>query len=53
MGTGGFIPGGKAAQGREADHSSPTSAEIKKTCTYTLDPRGGGLEYLYRSPCES
>jgi hypothetical protein len=30
MGTGGSFAGGKAA-GREADHSHPTSAEVKKT----------------------
>jgi hypothetical protein len=29
VGTGGFFSGGKAA-GREADHSPPTSAEVKK-----------------------
>jgi hypothetical protein len=30
MDTGGSIPGGKAAEA-EADHSPPTSAEVKKT----------------------
>jgi hypothetical protein len=28
MGTGGPFPGGKARQGRDTDHSSPTSAEV-------------------------
>jgi hypothetical protein len=37
MGTGGFLPGGKAA-GREADRSPPTSAEVKKTWVYTSTP---------------
>jgi hypothetical protein len=30
MGTGGFFPGGKARPGRDADHSPPSSAEVKK-----------------------
>jgi hypothetical protein len=29
MGTGGYFPGGKARPGRDADHSSPSSAEVK------------------------
>jgi hypothetical protein len=29
MGTGGSFPGGKARPGRDADHSPPSSAEIK------------------------
>jgi hypothetical protein len=29
MGTGGPFPGGKARPGREADHSPPSSAEVK------------------------
>jgi hypothetical protein len=29
MGTGGPFPGGKARQGRDADHSPPSSAEVK------------------------
>jgi hypothetical protein len=29
MGTGGPLPGGKARPGRDADHSSPSSAEVK------------------------
>jgi hypothetical protein len=28
MGTGGTFPGGKARQRRDADHSSPSSAEV-------------------------
>jgi hypothetical protein len=34
MGTGGAFPGVKR-QGREADHSHPTSAEVKKMWIYT------------------
>jgi hypothetical protein len=30
MGTGGSVPGGKARPGRDADHSPPSSAEVKK-----------------------
>jgi hypothetical protein len=37
MGTGGFFSGVKR-QGREADHSPPTSAEVKKICIYTSTP---------------
>jgi hypothetical protein len=29
MGTGGHFPGGKARPGRDADHSPPSSAEVK------------------------
>jgi hypothetical protein len=29
MGTGGSFPGGKARPGRDADHSPPSSAEVK------------------------
>jgi hypothetical protein len=29
MGTGGSYPGGKARPGRDADHSPPSSAEVK------------------------
>jgi hypothetical protein len=29
MGTGGPFPGGKARPGRDADHSPPSSAEVK------------------------
>jgi hypothetical protein len=28
VGTGGPFPGGKARQGRDADHSPPSSAEV-------------------------
>jgi hypothetical protein len=37
MGTWGSFPGVKR-QGREADHSPPTSAEVKKMWTYTSTP---------------
>jgi hypothetical protein len=37
MGTGGSFPG-VMRQGREADHSPPTSAEVKKTWIYTSTP---------------
>jgi hypothetical protein len=30
MGTGGSFPGGKSRPGRDADHSPPSSAEVKK-----------------------
>jgi hypothetical protein len=30
MGTGGSFSGGKARPGRDADHSPPSSAEVKK-----------------------
>jgi hypothetical protein len=36
MGTGGSFPG--VRQGREADHSPPTSAEVKKMWIYTSTP---------------
>jgi hypothetical protein len=35
MGTGGSFPGGKARPGRDADHSAPSSAEVKKEWGYT------------------
>jgi hypothetical protein len=35
--TGGSFPGVKR-QGREADHSPPTSAEVKKISIYTSTP---------------
>jgi hypothetical protein len=38
MGTGGSFPGVKR-QGREADHSSPTSAKVKKMWIYISTPR--------------
>jgi hypothetical protein len=37
MGTGGSFPGVKR-QGREVDHSPPTSAEVKKMWIYTSTP---------------
>jgi hypothetical protein len=37
MGTGGSFPGGKAAR-REAEHSPPASAEVKKVWIYTSAP---------------
>jgi hypothetical protein len=37
MGIGVFFPGVKGL-GREADHSSPSSAEVKKTWSYTSIP---------------
>jgi hypothetical protein len=37
MGTGGSFPGVKR-YGREADHSPPTSAEVKKMWIYTSTP---------------
>jgi hypothetical protein len=37
MGTGGSFPGIKR-QGRETDHSPPTSAEVKKMWIYTSTP---------------
>jgi hypothetical protein len=30
VGTGGSFPGGKARPGRDADHSPPSSAEVKE-----------------------
>jgi hypothetical protein len=38
MGTGGSFPGVKRP-GREADHSPPTSAEVRKMGFYTSTPR--------------
>jgi hypothetical protein len=38
MGTGGFFPGGVKRSGREADHSPPASAEVKKMWIYTSTP---------------
>jgi hypothetical protein len=37
MGTGGSFPGVKA-EGREADHSPPSSAEVKNAWSYTSTP---------------
>jgi hypothetical protein len=39
MGTGGSFPGGKARPGRDADHSPPSSAEVKNEQElYLLSP---------------
>jgi hypothetical protein len=39
MGTGGSFPGGKARPGRDADHSPPSSAEVKnEKKLYLLSP---------------
>jgi hypothetical protein len=39
MGTGGSFPGGKARSGRDADHSPPSSAEVKNEQElYLLSP---------------
>jgi hypothetical protein len=45
MGTGGSFPVVKR-QGREADHSPPTSAEVKKICIYTST-----LLYVFMAWC--
>jgi hypothetical protein len=40
VGTGGSLSGGKARPGRDADHSPPSSAEVKKVLElYLLSPR--------------
>jgi hypothetical protein len=46
MGTGGFSPGVKL-QGREADHSPPTSAEVKKIWIYASTPPYAFNAYLH------
>jgi hypothetical protein len=39
VGTGGSFPGGKARPGRDADHSPPSSAEVKNESElYLLSP---------------
>jgi hypothetical protein len=38
MGTRGSFPPRVQQQGREADHSPPASAEVKKTWIYTCTP---------------
>jgi hypothetical protein len=45
MGTGGSSPGVKRPK-READHSPPTSAEVKKTWIYTSTP-----PYVFMAYC--
>jgi hypothetical protein len=53
MGTGGSFPRGKARPGRDADHSSPSSAEVNNEYElYILSPqvppwRVAGQLYLY------
>jgi hypothetical protein len=54
MGTGGPFLGGKARPGRDADHSPPSSAEVKNEWElYLLSPqappwRVAGSLYLYK-----
>jgi hypothetical protein len=38
IGTGHSIPGVKCGEGRETEHSPPTSAEIKNTLIYISSP---------------
>jgi hypothetical protein len=38
MGTGGPFPGGKARPGRDADHSSPSSAGVVNEWELNLSP---------------
>jgi hypothetical protein len=53
MGAGGSLPGGKARPGRDADHSPPSSAEVKTERGYTSSPpkrhswRAAGEFYFY------
>jgi hypothetical protein len=53
MGTGGSFPGGKARPGRDADHSPPSSAEVKnEEELYLLSPhvpqwRAAGQLYFF------
>jgi hypothetical protein len=45
MGTGGSFPGGKARPGHDADHSPPSSAEVKKEQElYRLPPKCASME---------
>jgi hypothetical protein len=45
VGTGGSFPGGKTRLGRDADHSPPSSAEVKKESElYLLSPRCASME---------
>jgi hypothetical protein len=48
MGTEGPFPGGKR-QGREADHSPPASAEVKKMWIYTTTPPYAFITYCLNS----
>jgi hypothetical protein len=44
MGTGGPFPGGKVRPGRDADHSPPSSAEVKNEYElYLLFPQGASM----------
>jgi hypothetical protein len=44
-GTGGFLSGGKARPGRDADHSPPSGAEVKiGQQLYLLSPRCASME---------
>jgi hypothetical protein len=45
MGTGGSFPRGVKRQGREADHSPPTNAEVKKMWIYTSTPPYAFMAY--------
>jgi hypothetical protein len=46
MGTWGFFPRGKARLGRDADHSPPSSAEVKKEYElYLLSPKCTSVEH--------
>jgi hypothetical protein len=50
MGTGGPFPGGKARPGRDADHSPPSSAEVKNKQKLSYSPLWcllGVAEQLY------
>jgi hypothetical protein len=38
MGTGGILPQEVKQPGREADHSPPVSAKVKKMCIYRSSP---------------
>jgi hypothetical protein len=45
VGTGGSLSGGKAWPGRDADHSPPSNAEVKKEYElYLLSPRCASME---------
>jgi hypothetical protein len=45
MGTGGFFPGGEAQPGHDADHSPPSSAEVKKEYElYVLSTKRTSME---------
>jgi hypothetical protein len=60
MGTGGSFPGGKARPGRDADHSPPSSAEVKNEWElYLLSPHvppwrvAGQLYFTEDAPLET